>query len=787
MKIASIKKINGIGSFASFQNGGSKRFEKITLIFGYNTHGKSTLADIFQSLKDSDPEIIKNRATIPGPTTAKVELSIEENNAETPLIFSQTWPANNLSSRLEIFGSDFIYKNLFSGLQIERENKQNLTRFILGESGVAIANQIESLKKDYGNRNSALKNKRLFLGKDKNSDDVLEFINLQVDKSELEVISKEIHTKETQHTQDKEKLEEPSKIKELTSPEKYELPDIKILYSISALNKALIKSYADIESDTLLAFQNHVNQDVTSPLGAEPWIKQGLSLCKKDGNCPFCAQKLGNAKELMEVYFKYFNQAYSEHVAKIEFTLTSEIKALKSMVFSEKQKLQSSLLNLQTFKNLISSEEFTNKLSKLQTLTTELNEDNLNKEKNNAINGFEEKSENKIRKPYEALEYLNVDNLFNSLNDYCNQLFGIQKLIDELLLDIQSFQKSFNNVEQKKRDLELLQNDINKLKLKKSRIELDTECAEYLKEHNELETMRTETIPTLQVKLAEEQSEYLDKYFSEIDKLFKRFGSKDFSLEKKEENLGHAPVYSFLVKFKGKEIPSSNLHKVFSDSDRRALALSIFWAKLHLMPEQEKKETVIILDDPVTSFDEKRLTLTISLFKDDLPSLGQLIVLTHYPIFIKRFCETTKSASLTYKMLQIIKGDTTSSLEECDNKDFVMGDYEKLCIELFDFVNRRRQLIDENRPRKFLENNLQTVFMYQINENNIDTGNLEKLIDGLEENSIISSTSKQKLHGYRTTLNPGSHIFTADNPEDLRSYIEEMLQFLYSLDFRNDE
>lgn len=786
MRIASIKKISGIGSFASFQNGGSKRFEKITLIFGYNTHGKTTLADIFQSLKDADPEIIKNRATIPGPATARVELSIEENNAETPLIFSQAWPTNNLSSRLEIFGSDFIYKNLFSGLQIERENKENLTRFILGESGVAIANEIESHKKDLGNRSSALKNKRLFLGKDKSSDEVLKFINFQVD-SELEVVNKEIQKKETQYAQDKEKIEEPSKIKELTLPEEYVLPDIKILYSISALNSALKASFNDIETDTLLAFQNHLNQDISNPLAAEPWIKQGLSLCKQDGNCPFCAQNLSQAKDLMAIYSKYFSQAYSGHVSNIESSLTSEIKALKSLVFSEKQKLQSSLLKLQAFKDLISREEFANKLSSLQELITALNEDSLNQEKNTTITGFEEKSDIKTRKPYESLEYLNVDNLINSLNDYCNQLFGIQKLHNELLLDIHAFQKSFDNLEQKRKDLESLQKDIQTLNLKKRRIELDAECNDYLKEHNDLETLRTETIPALQAKLAEEQSEYLDKYFSEIDNLFKKFGSKNFSLEKKEENLGHAPVYSFLVKFKDKEIPSSNLHKVFSDSDRRALALSIFWAKLHLMPEEDKKETVVILDDPITSFDEKRLTLTISLFKDDLPSLGQLIILTHYPVFIKRFCETTKAASLTYKMLQVIKDDTSSSLDECDSKEFVLGDYEKLGIELFDFANRRKPSIDENRPRKFLENNLKTVFMYQINANNIDTGSLETLIDGLEEHSIISSNSKQKLHSYRTTLNPGSHIFTADNPEDLRSYIEEMLQFLYSLDFRINE
>ena len=72
--------------------------------------------------------------------------------------------------------------------------------------------------------------------------------------------------------------------------------------------------------------------------------------------------------------------------------------------------------------------------------------------------------------------------------------------------------------------------------------------------------------------------EYVQKYFTEINSLFAKFGSKNFTLEKEEDNRGHLPVYSLKVKFHNKEIVNDQLCTVLSESDRRAMALAIFFA-----------------------------------------------------------------------------------------------------------------------------------------------------------------------------------------------------------------
>ena len=59
-----------------------------------------------------------------------------------------------------------------------------------------------------------------------------------------------------------------------------------------------------------------------------------------------------------------------------------------------------------------------------------------------------------------------------------------------------------------------------------------------------------------------------------------------------------------LVKYKNKSIDNKNLSKVFSESDKRALALAIFFTRIQMKLKENKEKTIIVLDDPITSFDD---------------------------------------------------------------------------------------------------------------------------------------------------------------------------------------
>ena len=53
------------------------------------------------------------------------------------------------------------------------------------------------------------------------------------------------------------------------------------------------------------------------------------------------------------------------------------------------------------------------------------------------------------------------------------------------------------------------------------------------------------------------------------------------------------------------------------------------------------------------------------------------------------------------------------------------------------------------------------------------------MIDGIFDDEKI----KAKLHEFRKTLNPDSHLFTSNNDEDVRGFASDMMEYLYSLNF----
>src|SRR3990172_11487799 len=115
MKIARIKEIKNIGAFANFTNGGSLGFEKLTFIYGFNTFGKTTLTDIFQSFKEKNLQIIQARKTIPAQSgRQKVIFSIKDQVESDVKFENDNWTQNDISKHLEVFGTDFIHKNLFT-------------------------------------------------------------------------------------------------------------------------------------------------------------------------------------------------------------------------------------------------------------------------------------------------------------------------------------------------------------------------------------------------------------------------------------------------------------------------------------------------------------------------------------------------------------------------------------------------------------------------------------------------------------------------------------------------
>ena len=107
--ISKILKIKSVGRFRSFASQSEAlTFDKTTVIFGYNTYGKSTLTTIFRSLKENNPNYIQGRKSFGRTDNQEIEILYENNRRS---IFSSQWENKNI----EIFDNDFISRNVFYG------------------------------------------------------------------------------------------------------------------------------------------------------------------------------------------------------------------------------------------------------------------------------------------------------------------------------------------------------------------------------------------------------------------------------------------------------------------------------------------------------------------------------------------------------------------------------------------------------------------------------------------------------------------------------------------------
>lgn len=785
MKITSIKEIKNVGAFAKFANGGSVRFEKLTFIYGLNTFGKTTIADIFQSIKDNNAGI-SNRKTIPVLSQSqKIHISVKDNNSEQSLIFqNDNWQNNRISKYLEIFGSEFIHRNLFTGLSIERKNKENFTQFVLGEKGVELANNIESNKRNLADKRRNLSNKVPVFVKNNTENDINKFVSFPADNENIEDVKTQINNLTKIVLDEKKKLEEPDKILNLPNIQKFVTPEINVLTNIEKINQLLQNDYQNIKNEVLRKLEKHISENFKETDEAEKWIEFGNNNRKtnQSENCSFCGQSLLNAKELIDAYDLYFDEEYSKFITEIEESLEKYIRKYEYQKFNNKNVLQKALTQSLKYKSYITNEAFQTQLKTLEEKINLLDEDLLSQQKEQLAEIIKNKSTQKNKKPYQKVDLVKFNEFKTQINSYLNVSNSASQIIDNIIQVIVDFKQKYKDTKGIKEQIEKYEIQIRGLQYKAARLEQDNSCKTYLAEKDEIKK-RAKSILDLEAELEKNQTVYLKTYFSKINDLFKVLGSENFTLKKAKEGRGYKPVYSLKVKFHNKELNDNQLKTVFSESDRRALALAIFWAKIELKDENEKAKTILILDDPITSFDDNRISNSITLFKNSLDSLSQIIVLTHYPNFIKVFCEKTKEGELTTKFIKIEKNHETSSLENEIRETFTDSLYEKVFSKIMGFINREHHNCIKTDLRPFIENlYIPTVFAKELKEaekRNDDLSSLNNIINAI----FTDEQTKSKFHNYRNSLNPDAHIFTSNNSEDVRNFADELMTFLYSFDF----
>jgi wobble nucleotide-excising tRNase len=165
------------------------------------------------------------------------------------------------------------------------------------------------------------------------------------------------------------------------------------------------------------------------------------------------------------------------------------------------------------------------------------------------------------------------------------------------------------------------------------------------------------------------------------DKLWKFLGRNDLSLERRNES-------GYLVKRNNTEEAKS---RSLSEGERTAIALVYFITKLK---ENGNKieDTIIVIDDPVSSFDSNHLFHANFFIKNECENAMQLFVLTHNFRFFtlqKEWIKGTNNQHCLYLIKPIItKNLRNGNIENADNVlDYFDSEYHLLFSEVKKFCD----------------------------------------------------------------------------------------------------
>lgn len=573
--------IINVGRFKSAKTESDEQFfKKNTFIYGKNTFGKSTLTSIFRSLKENKPDYIIGRKTI-GTQKQSVKI-IPEVTTPTGEYRYTTDEAKWSSGYKDIivFDNHFVRECVYTqNQQIGQEQQKNIEVFMLGAKGVEynvkIAGLTEQITENTKTQTSVngeyTRNKHLFGGLTFEA-----FLGL----SEVADIDKKIEKK--QKDLDKVKNSEliSSKLGSIkTLLGRYKDFDVTKISEKLSVNSELITKH----------FEGHVNQK-ESKQSYSAFLQSGAKLRSRTENeyCPFCTQEV---KE----------DSVKEFLATIDLIYNDKYRNLQQ--------------SIKVAEDLFPQESFSAEIEKIKT---DLKQAGYALEIDfSDIDGLFESCEKAIANKKDDLSSGFDTTVFADISTKAEA--HISTIDAELV--------NFKNPTEKKAELEI---SLKTLEASKERFgSWKDQCENYLKAQKESKTLSAE-----KTKLWKEYLVYADRLSAamlrDINDVLAACNC-DFTVHKFSFK-GNQRQDLLVLSMSGSEISNDGddsqmtVKNSLSDSDKWVLALAFFLATV----KNDTTIKVVVMDDPVSSFDSNRKKAVLTEIKRILSVTDkQLIILTH--------------------------------------------------------------------------------------------------------------------------------------------------------------
>ena len=629
--------LRNIGLFDSVDAGATIPLARLTLVYAENGRGKTTLAAILRSLATGDPIPVAERRRLAAQHPPHVILDC---SGGPPAAMFQNNAWNRTFPNMAVFDDVFIDQNVYSGLAVEPEHRQNLHDLILGSRGVTLNQRLQELVAQIEAHNSALRNKAAVIpAAERGPHSVDDFCALPP--------RADIGTAIQSAERNLAAAREQDPIRNTSVFDSVTLP----AFDVSAIERVLQEDLPALNASAAARIQEHL---ATLGQRAEAWIEDGIRRVPQVSQgeatpCPFCGQDLAGS-ELITHYQAYFSDEYASLKRRVSETLAAINRAHGGdipvaferavRIIGERRQFWSQFCDVPdiTIDTLMIARDWrTAREAVVDALTA------------------------KQGAPLESLS------LTNEAKTAISQFQTHRVSISALNQRLQQANATIRVVKERAATANptTLAADVTRLKAIKARHTptIAALCADYLAE-NAAKSATEQLRDQARIALDQHRTTAFPGYETAINLYLQRFNAGFRIGGVTSGNTRGGPTCTYDVMINNTPVPVAggepvpgqpSFRNTLSAGDRNTLALAFFFASLDQDPTLTNK--VVVIDDPISSLDEHRALTTVQEIRRLAERVAQVIVLSHNKPFLCRIWEgTTQPCALHSRLPEMAQG-----------------------------------------------------------------------------------------------------------------------------------
>jgi wobble nucleotide-excising tRNase len=586
----------------------------VTLIYGENGRGKSTLAAVLDSCARNQPDLILRRSTIDEDNAAPVAELIFATGQANVTFDNGAW--SSARPDIIVFDTQFVQDNVYTGTEITSENRRGLYEFALGaaardveemnrlteEHQAAVRLRGERERVVTGHAGTMARDEFTALGPDPDID-----AKLDEARRHLAAVTR---AAQVQARQDLAGLQPPS----------LDIPTI-----FAGLARTVEHVHADAERVVMAHFAAHPEP------GFEDWASRGRQYDHGD-SCPYCGQGTDGVA-LLTAYRDYFSEAYRRLKTAVSELRTATSQQLDARIVEQwAAAIEANRARQEAWADLVPPEAL--------QLDTQPAVTELDRLRDRMMTLLEQKE----TRPLEALgdaaqqaaiaaSLAGMSTAFEQYNaavDRINATYAARKL-EVADGDVAALQREVQHLELLK--LRYAPNVVDDIRLYGEAI-VQAAAAAAAKD-------------TARVRHDQLMADTFRDFEAAINRRLHQLGA-GFQIVDLGGNYaaGQRPRTRYAIELRGRRVEelehTENGHSVttaLSDGDRRSLALAFFLARLDL--DAALATRILVFDDPMTSFDTNRKRETVRMLIELANRCAQVTVLSHDAHFLHDIAQST--------------------------------------------------------------------------------------------------------------------------------------------------